>query len=521
MNPNPVIPTDYWTALQISQQNVDYLHNHLFEQEAPLTSRELTAILVGERIRMEQAAALAKRQAAGKSYLPKDSYPADTDLVFPALNCQKGKVTAVRAGANPAVGEFEVVTVLMENGAERMFAANLAAHVLNDAPILSTQEQGLDPEAILTEHGADLEKKIEAAFQSDEGLVQIAGRWFPRALLLDVNVGHLNLAEAVLDMSGGQPQPTSALLKDVELPAGVNPKLAEFSLNWALQEDQRFDEVGPAGQILWCLHRLEPDGVREVPTYLQYTPIEYDRGLLSPQMLALESQLDDELSPAPEVVSEKKITSLTISLIYPHLRAGTFPLSACALSFFPTAYESPRVRFTLVDGKSGARMPAWVVRTGGYVHGLRDWYKSQGLMPGSLVEVKRGEKPGEVIVTARTQRAIKDWVRTLIIGADGGMVFAMLKQPINAEFNDRMAIYVPDFAQLDPLWDKRRSFEELVISMMRELTKLTPQGHVHAQELYAAVNLVRRVPPAPLFALLANKPFNHVGDLHFRIDEAV
>jgi hypothetical protein len=55
--------------------------------------------------------------------------------------------------------------------------------------------------------------------------------------------------------------------------------------------------------------------------------------------------------------------------------------------------------------------------------------------------------------------------------------------------------------------------------MMRELTKLTPQGHVHAQELYAALNLVRRVPPAPLFALLTNKPFSHVGDLHFRIDE--
>jgi hypothetical protein len=55
---------------------------------------------------------------------------------------------------------------------------------------------------------------------------------------------------------------------------------------------------------------------------------------------------------------------------------------------------------------------------------------------------------------------------------------------------------------------------------MREVTKLNPQGHVHAQELYAAVNLVRRVPPAPLLALLASRPaFVHVGDLHFRLDE--
>jgi hypothetical protein len=179
------------------------------------------------------------------------------------------------------------------------------------------------------------------------------------------------------------------------------------------------------------------------------------------------------------------------------------------------------VRFTLVDGKSGLKMPAWVVRSEGYVFGLRDWYKTHQLIPGSLVEVRGGDLPGEVIVEARTQRSTKDWVRTVMVGADGGMVYAMLKQPITAEFNDRMAIFVPDFGLLDPLWERRRPFDELVINMTRELTKLTPQGHVHAQELYAAVNLVRRVPPAPLFALLASRPeFDHVGDLHFRLAEA-
>jgi len=34
------------------------------------------------------------------------------------------------------------------------------------------------------------------------------------------------------------------------------------------------------------------------------------------------------------------------------------------------------------------------------------------------------------------------------------------------------------------------------------------------------VNIVRRVPPAPLFALLASRPeFIHVGDMHFRLGE--
>jgi hypothetical protein len=107
-----------------------------------------------------------------------------------------------------------------------------------------------------------------------------------------------------------------------------------------------------------------------------------------------------------------------------------------------------------------------------------------------------------------------------MVGTDGGMVFAMLKQPITAEFNDRMAIFVPDFSLLDPLWNNKRSLVEIAVSMTRELSKLTPQGHVHAQELYAALNLVRRVPPAPMLTMLAGRPeFSHVGDLHFRLNE--
>jgi hypothetical protein len=239
-------------------------------------------------------------------------------------------------------------------------------------------------------------------------------------------------------------------------------------------------------------------------------------------MLALEAQLDDELSyimTEPDV----NVKEVTLALIYPHLRAGTLPLSTRISPLFPTAHESPRVRFTLVDGKTKQKMPGWVVREHGYVYGLLDWYRENELMPGSLVRIRRGEQPGEVIIEARTYRATKDWVRTIIVGADGGLVFAMLKQSISAEFNDRMAFAIPSYQAVDQLWaqEKKRPFDKLVANMIREMSKLTPQGHVHAQELYSAVNIVRRVPPAPLFALLSSRPeFSHVGDLHFRLNES-
>ena len=511
---------EYWNDLQINRQDVEYLHTHLFEQETPLTTRELAAVLVNERIRIERLAEQKRRQAGGKTYLPKEAFQVGDDIVLPQLNWRHGKITSSRAGQNPDLGEFDVLTVQLDDASERLFASRLAQHPLNEGPV-SVEVAGFEPDDILNAHGSALEAKIESAFKSDDELVRIAGRWFPRALLVDVNIGHLNLAEAVLDMSGGEPLPTSALLKDVALPEGVNPKLAEFSLNLALQEDNRFDEVGPAGQVLWCLGRLEPEAVREAPHYLRYSKIEYDPSALTPQMIALEKQLDDELSQV-EAESGRDQREITISLIYPHLRAGTLPLSPRVRALFPTAYESPRVRFTLVDGKTRQKMPGWVVRELGYVYGLRDWYKANDLMPGSLVRIRRSENPGEVIIEAQTYRATKDWVRTVIVGTDGGIVFAMLKQSISAEFNDRMVFAIPSLEAVDQFWlqDQKKTFEQLVLTMIRELSKLTPQGHVHAQELYSAINIVRRVPPAPLFALLTSKPeIAHVGDLHFRLSE--
>lgn len=514
------LPENYWQEIQVHSKDVENLHTFLFEREMPLTTHDLAFEFIEARMRAEQAQKESENNPAAKKFLPKEKYAVGDDLVFPALAWKHGKVKTVRAGVNPAVQNFDVLVVEMEDQTERLFAAGLENHHLNDVPIATSESSEINANAILSEHGQTIEKALENALGNDDGLVKIAGRWFPRALLVDVNQGQLNLVEAALDMAGGEPLPTEALMKDIELPASENPKLAEFSLNYALQNDARFDEVGAAGQVLWCLHRLEPEYVRDVPPQLRYIEIPHDREDMTVSMMALESQLDDELTPHDEADTQADLSSVTITLIYPHLRAGTLPMSARTLKLFPTAYESPRVRFTLVDGKTKQQIPAWVVREHGYVYGLREWYKAHQLIPGSLVHVKRSNVPGEVIVEAKTQRSSKDWVRTVIVGTDGGLVFAMLKQAITAEFNDRMVIHVPDFKALDPAWEKNRPFDELVVHILRELSKSNPQGHVHAQELYAGINLVRRVPPAPLFVTLVTNPiFKHVGDLHFRLNE--
>jgi hypothetical protein len=255
------------------------------------------------------------------------------------------------------------------------------------------------------------------------------------------------------------------------------------------------------------------------PLFLRYSGMDYDRSLLTEDMLALERDLDDELSPLEEKAHH--LDEVEVRLIFPHWRAGTMPLSSRLRHLFPTAYEAPRIRFDLVDGETGDRFPAWVVREKRYVFGLREWYDGQNLQPGSIINVQRGKQPGEVVIKSDTRRTSREWIRTVLVGSDGGLVYAMLKQNVSSRVDDRMVIAIPDVDALDQVWERmnkeRPPFERVVVNTVKELAKLNPQGHVHASELYAALNVVRRMPPGPLFVLLASRPwFAHVGDLHFR-----
>jgi hypothetical protein len=514
---------DYWETFELQSEDLEFLYNYLLEIETPLTSRELLYALLKERIQREKLSIERQRSSGGDLYLPKGQYHEEQYLVFPALGWKRGQVKVIRPGQNPDLGDFQVIQVAFEDGESREFASGLTDHILNDPIKTNEEDESLNFDSVLEMHGSSLLERLESDLGNQNDFVRIAGRWFPRALLMDINAGHLNLAEAVLDMAGGGPLPTMGLLDQIGLSSETNSKLVEFSLDLALQEDPRFDEVGPAGEVLWFLHRLEPEGVLQIPQQLRYQEIDYDRSFLSDEMLALERMLDDELSPTsdkPQTMSELQLT-----LTFPHWRAGTLPLSPSMQHLFPTAYEAPRIRFMLVDGESKQKFPGWVVRQNRYVLGLREWYESRGLMPGSLIHVRRSKNPGEVIVQCDSQRGSREWIRTVLVGSDGGVVFAMLKQVVTAAYDERMAIAIPDVEALDQVWKQmqkdRTPFERIVVNTVRELSKLNPQSHVHASELYSAVNIIRRCPPGPILALLASRPwFIHVGDLHFRFDDS-
>jgi hypothetical protein len=512
--------TTYWgTNFVVEDADLDYLYNLLLEDETPLSGAEMAHAVVRRRVEREQQARKRREQGAAV-YLPKETYTVGQMLFFPALEYASGQVVEVRPGTNPEQGEFDVIAIDFDNGlGRRDFAARLTNHKLNTLSEEKAAEDLAAPEAIFEEHGAAITAKLEARLQASPDIVRLAGRWFPRALLATINIGHLNLAEAVLDMAGGGPLPTEDLLKEVGLPANINPRLQAFSLNFALQEDERFDEVGPAGQVLWFLRRLEPPDVLFPPRRLESAAPEYDPARLNPTLLALEVEIADELAPTPEnLTTEDRVE---VWLTFPHRRTGTLPLSPQLAHLFPTALVSPRIRFVFVDGETGEKFPGWVVRLGHYVYGLEEWYKQHDFPVGGHLTVSKGEQPGEVIVRADKRRPTREWVRTATSGSDGRLAFSMQKRSVSINYDELMIVAVDNFTVTDEASTRSQAmpFDKLVASVFRELAKLNPQSTVHAKTLYAAVNVARRCPPGPIFAELVMRPwYSHVGDAYWRFD---
>ena len=273
---------DYWDTLEISDTDINFLYNYLIEQERPTSLDELVRAFISERIQQIQAMLDKRRQGEGKLYVPKEQYQVGETLVFPAFDWKKGEVTSKRAGVNPELSAFHVIDVTFEDGSKKSLASELDHHTLNEPLPFSSDSDIANIEEVISNHGNSIAKELNSEISTNPDLICIANKWFPKALLVDVNIGYRNLAEALLDMEGGGPLSTEEILKQIDLPTDVDPELTAFSLNYAMHQDDRFDEVGATGEVVWFIKRLEPEWVLHQPIYLQYQPIEYNEEEIRP-----------------------------------------------------------------------------------------------------------------------------------------------------------------------------------------------------------------------------------------------
>ncbi|MBE2272616.1 MAG: hypothetical protein IAE80_30560 [Anaerolinea sp.] len=500
--------------ISVTDDDIEYLTGLLLEREIPLTIDELAHALVAYRLEQE-AAEQRERFKDTRVYNPAQTYEVGQKVYFPALEYRVGTVKAVRPGDNAEYGDFAVIAVEFEEDAAQEFATSLTSyHKLSDllevdsAPLLdgSADELYADNRAIIV-------PKLEARLREDSDLVSVAGKWFSRGLMLDVNEGHLNLAEAVLYTVEGGPMSAEKIAAEIGGVSDTAPfDLQVFCLNDALNQDKRFDEVGPIDSVLWYLRSFEPAEVLNPPNVLKYNEIDYDPTLLTTEQVALESEIDDEWSPEAE--SPILGDEVTLTLNYAHWRAGTLPLNTKMRHIFPTARRTQRIAVTLVDGQDGESYAGWVVRPERFVYGLETFYRKHKLPIGAYVIVRRvGDK---IEVDFRAHRPHTEWVR-VVENKNNQITFEEERRAIGAEYDDLMILWADEPTVADSSYNGKRPLTQVLRTVAAELTRSSPQGTVHAKTLYSAANVLRRCSPGAVFATLIGDPeFQYVGNHYWR-----
>ena len=509
---------EYWHSFALSPTDVEFLRTVLLDAERPLATSELAQVLVAERIRREESE-LRAELSRGTIYQPKKHFALGDKVLFPQLEYRLGEVIDLRAGQNPEYGEFDVITVEFGGGRrQRSFAAGLTAqHKLNaDAPDVLQAGPAIDVQDVVNGSARDLPAKLAVALRDDDSFAVFEDRWLPRDLLTEIHVGHLNIAEAVIEMNQTALD-TVTLMKELDLPKDASADVNAFSLQAALAADERFDQVGAGDERRWYLRRLEPIEALSIPELLRYEPVEYDPDVLTPDLEQLAFQLDDEWSDTIEQVDERKAAqTATVVLTFPHAVPGSLPLNRRTRPLFPTGHGE-RTMVMLVDGRWGNRFPGWVNRKGRYVAGLQAWTEKHKLPAGALLTLER-RPDGDIVVDYKPKRMRREWMRWAQNDEEGRFDIQLRKQEIACEYDEQIVIGAE---KAEDLMRYRAQFEstslrDLVFEIFSDLAGLS--GSVNAKTVYSAVNVVRRVTPEPVFAALAaDERLERLPDSNFRL----
>ena len=518
----------YWQEeLRLVKKDVAFLYDQILEGGKPVSTAVLAEALIARHCRQEEDLIEAEL-SKGEVYQPKDSYKAGDALIFPVFEYKLGTVTGTRPGISPEYGEFTVIQVEFdgEKGV-REFASDLQGeHRLNriegEADVLVSAELA-SPRELHKLYGAAVDEEIAATLEEHPDFVDFGGDWFLKDLLVPIDTGSLNIAEALVEIKG-MPQTTADFLSDLDLPGEVSQEIKLLSLSRALDADARFDNIGDTGRDLWYLRRLTPKPVSNPPSRLRIEDIEYDRSDISHELLLIEREIDDEGSGEEVMGPSRPIYKTAIALPYSHWRSGTLPLTVRTRGLFPQSdnHHSPIV---LVDGQSGSRTQGWIVHEEAYVHGLKRWYEKYELPVGVYIRLERTRDPRVINLDFEARRLKRQW--TVVATVEGReLAFELRKLPIACEYDPQLAIGDDRQDGLDRIWEeihsRGESLLQTMVGMMPKLTALSPQHTVHAKTIYSAVNVLRRVPPGPVFALLSTEAcFVPMGGGYWTFDQAL
>ena len=527
---------EYWRTFSPADDDVRYARDVIAESSRPMETAELARAIVYRRMHQERER-IREMLDRGRFYNPAEAYEVGEELLFPALDFAAGVIVGKRAGYLPHHPPFQVISV-QTGGAVREFASEYTeAHKLNQSVQRAADlGEGISPAAVFERFAEPVTGAVGSALAAaaESGFVQHEKRWYLRESMPDVHVGYLNLAEAVIEVawesasgSGVQkPLTTDDILGQVGLQGASSPEVARFSMDLALARDERFVDVGDGNGHLWLLRRLVPEHAIGVPARLRHEPIAFSVEAIPTEALSLVWGVPDELSSMAAAATHlEERQTVDLVLPYPHWRAGTLPLTSGLASVLPQR-ESGLGVVTLMDPTSDERITAWVSYEHRYVSSLQGWYDAHQIPAGAFITVSRTNQAGVYTLGCKVKRRQqREFVRLVSVDGDK-LAFEIRRQPMAVEFDETMVMLDETPQLTDGLWRRvttsRRAISELLREVFAELAKLSPQGTVHFNTLYTAINVVRRCPPEPILAELSlDWRYVGVGSGYYAMDERV
>jgi hypothetical protein len=445
----------YWQDFELAEGELEYLSELLIEEESPLSVEGLAQRLMARRV-TEEKAVWDDRKAKGLIYQPREAYAQGDRLVFSALGDAAGVVVAVRPGRHPEYSPFDVIQVRMEGDGELSeFAASLShPHALNFIAV--DEDEDLAPDdlpalssKLLERYGECVIPVLLERLRESPEFVSFGEEWFLRGFLLPTQEGHLNLAEAVLDLAGGFAS-SEEMLDVLEMPKESGRAVQLFSLNHALATDEqgRFKFAGTDGRIEWCLPRVA-----------ETKPLRFEKG---PSEINVNHVLDEVV----EIVGEGAPTSAPGAAVqrWSHVLTfydwywGHLPYDKGARDLLvrPLLEGQRCTRLQLRLGKDGEIFPVVLYYASDREMGwwgsaeLRAFFERQEIVPGATIVIERTAKSdSEGLYEIDYHRAPATKLEMLDYEESGQPVFRRIA--VRCEVNEEMSLPRSRFSALETL----------------------------------------------------------------------
>ena len=511
---------DFWeTQFQVSDQAVEGLYNELLETGEPRSTQEVCLFFIKYAIEEEEERLRSETQHS-KVYRPNEDYELQDQILFPHFDFAIGTVVGKRSGYNAKEGDFSVIEVVFEE--ENNLKAEFAVDLSTSHALLETEQSSADgdktsaPQKIFNQHQSIIRPKVEQVLQEQAEFVSFNNAWFLKDMLVDIQEGLLNIVDAAIDINSA-PLNVDTLIEQIELQGNSEiTEVLRFSVNYKLNQDDRFENVGHDQEILWYLQRLKPERVKRPPRRLKPIDLTFNANLLDGEQLALLSEIDDEATPQEFTKPfDPKASSTTFVVNYHHRRLGTLPVLPAVRSLLPPVDAGRIITLQLVDGRTGDEMLCWYVNDNNYILGLDGWYNKYKLPVGVVLTLTKTDNLSRLVIDFTPQRTHQEHIK-VAIAKNNQLGFELRKRRLSCKYDELMIIGEEGSDSIDKLWDQvekeDRSIYDLLIHILPELTRFYPQGTVHIKSIYSAVNVLKRCSPGLLMQeLMLNDEFVSMG----------